>query len=183
MALPADAADLATRLAAGSPLGAGTATMSRTLAPAVGSDCVALVIEPVAGKLWLGGSATADGTSAECWSTSAVAAGLGWRASPVAAVGQAGNESPPFLLPAKPITSRFSLEMREAPLPAGHRSRADVDRPGHRAGYGRNGRSLAPPTGKVGSGGPHTGARQRCRRGFGRAGSDLRLRGRLRTCS
>ncbi len=36
-----------------------------------------------------------------------------------ASVGQAGSEAPPALLPAKPITSRFSLEMRESPLPPG----------------------------------------------------------------
>ncbi|HEY1784090.1 MAG TPA: KR domain-containing protein [Pirellulales bacterium] len=117
--VPTDAAALATHLASGSPLGPGTAAMSRTLAPAVGSDCVALVIKPAEAKLWVSGSATTDGKSVECWSASESLPAWDGNAAPLAAVGRAGTESPPFGLPEKPITSRFSLEMREAPLPPG----------------------------------------------------------------
>ena len=80
---------------------------------------MALVIEPVEGRLWLGGSATSGGKSAECWSTSQWLPAWDGGAAPVAAVGQAGHDSPPALLPAQPITARFSLEMREAPLSPG----------------------------------------------------------------
>ncbi|HEX4142344.1 MAG TPA: SDR family NAD(P)-dependent oxidoreductase [Pirellulales bacterium] len=114
-----DAATLAAQLASGSQLGAGTAAMSRTLAPAVGSECVGLVIEPAQGKLWLSGSAAADGKTVECWSTNDCLPAWDANFSPMAAVLQAGQESPPALLPTEPVTSRFSLEMREAPLPPG----------------------------------------------------------------
>ncbi|HTU26886.1 MAG TPA: SDR family NAD(P)-dependent oxidoreductase, partial [Pirellulales bacterium] len=117
-----DAGALAAQLAASTPADPTAATASRRLQPAAGADNIALVLEPELGAAWLGDSAT-DGNvslpnSAACWTTKGCLPAWDGTAS-TPAVLAAGSESPPFPLPANPITSRFSLEMREAPLPSG----------------------------------------------------------------
>jgi acyl transferase domain-containing protein/acyl carrier protein len=113
-----DVATLAADWAAGDALGPGDVTAGRKLAPAGGSECLALVVEPAEGNLWLAGSA-ADGQIARCWSTGQALPAWDGAAPMAPAVGRAGQDSPPAALPPHPITSRFSLEMREAPLPPG----------------------------------------------------------------
>ncbi len=103
------------QLATGKPSGGG-ATVARRFMPAAGPDFLAVVIEPSVGNLWLGGSAN-DGHRAECWSVEGwLPAWDGSQPLP-AAVCRAGEDSPLAPLGPKPVTARFSLEMREAPLP------------------------------------------------------------------